>query len=194
MGNQLSAHPDSHSSRTPTAQVPVLNFRDFISANGEVLTTTSLKAASVFKKDHSKVCTKIKALIVELGSDHAAYFGDMIISTDIGKGGTRQDAAYCMTRDGFVLLVMGFTGKKAFAFKVAYIKAFNAMAAYIKNQRDGLRYRCMEKELECKDSARRGSIHGKGLNLRKQEKPVLESELAHLLDQAQRPLNLKAPE
>jgi hypothetical protein len=59
------------------------------------------------------------------------------------------------------------------------------MAAFIKNQRDGLRFRCMEKELECKDSARRGSFHGKGLNQRKQEKPVLDSELAALLSLAQ---------
>lgn len=93
--------------------------------------------------------------------------------------------SYTLTRDGFALLAMRFTGKKALSFQVAYIQAFKAMAAYIKNQRDGLRYRCMEKELECKDSARRGSFHGKGLSQRKQEKPVLEGELSSLLAQAQ---------
>ena len=72
---------------------------------------------------------------------------------------------------------MRFRGKKALVFQVAYTDDFNAMASYIKNQYDGLGYRCMEKELECKDSARRGSLHGKGLNQRKQEKPVLEAEL-----------------
>lgn len=80
---------------------------------------------------------------------------------------------------------MRFRGAKALAFQVAYTDAFNGMATYIKNQRDGLRYRCMEKELECKDSARRGSFHGKGLNVRKQEKPVLETELATLQRMAQ---------
>ena len=100
-------------------------------------------------------------------------------------GAMIQSASYRITRDGFTLLAMGFTGKKALQFKVGYIAAFNAMAAFIKNQRDGLRYRCMEKELECKDSARRGSYHGKGLNKRKQEKPVLESELQALQALAQ---------
>jgi len=63
--------------------------------------------------------------------------------------------------------------------------SINAMVSCIKNQHDGLRYRCMEKELECKDSAQHGSLHGKGLNQRKQEKPVLEAELEWLRGMAQ---------
>ena len=39
---------------------------------------------------------------------------------------------YFMTRDGFVFLVMGFTGKLAAKFKEAYINAFNAMEAALK--------------------------------------------------------------
>jgi len=34
---------------------------------------------------------------------------------------------YYITRDGFTLLVMGYTGEKAMRFKEAYIKQFNAM-------------------------------------------------------------------
>lgn len=34
---------------------------------------------------------------------------------------------YLMTRDGFTLLAMGYTGAKAMKFKLAYIKHFNAM-------------------------------------------------------------------
>lgn len=164
---------------------PVLNFQDFISEDGGLLTTTSLKVATVFRKEHSKVLLRIRSLVADLGEGHEAYFGFIQIDVDLGNGRTRKDPAYLITRDGFALLVMGFTGKKAFAFKVAYIKAFNSMAAYITNQRLGLRYRCMEKELECKDSARRGSVHGRGLNQRKQEKPALEAELAALLNEAQ---------
>ena len=39
----------------------------------------------------------------------------------------QQHRIYTMTRDGFTLLAMGFTGKRATQFKVAYIAAFNAM-------------------------------------------------------------------
>lgn len=34
---------------------------------------------------------------------------------------------YLITRDGFTLLAMGYTGEKAMRFKEAYIKQFNAM-------------------------------------------------------------------
>ena len=36
-----------------------------------------------------------------------------------------------MTRDGFALLAMGFTGDEAMGWKIAYIGAFNKMAAKI---------------------------------------------------------------
>lgn len=38
---------------------------------------------------------------------------------------------YYMNRDGFSLLVMGFTGKKALEWKLKYIEAFNQMESYI---------------------------------------------------------------
>lgn len=41
--------------------------------------------------------------------------------------GEQQHKQYHLTRDGFTLLAMGFTGKKALAFKLAYIDAFNRM-------------------------------------------------------------------
>jgi len=168
-------------------QVPVLNFQDFIAADGEVLTTTSQQIAAAFGKQHNNVLRSIRALADQLpGSFNALNFEPVAYLDE--KGESR--ALYRITRDAFALLAMRFTGKKALMFQLAYIQAFNAMADYIKNQRDGLRYLCMEKELECRDSARRGSFHGKGLNQRKQEKPVLETELFELLTLAQPPLQL----
>ena len=41
-----------------------------------------------------------------------------------------------ISRDGFTVLAMGFTGKRAMAWKLAYIAAFNAMEAHIAIQRD----------------------------------------------------------
>ena len=87
---------------------------------------------------------------------------------------------FTMSKDGYAFLVGKMTGKKAVEHQIAYIEAFNAMAAYIRNQREGLTYQCAVKELECIHSQDRGSFHGKGLNKRKQEKPVLETELAAL--------------
>ena len=39
---------------------------------------------------------------------------------------------YYMDRDGFTLLVMGFTGKEALNWKVKYIQAFNQMEEQLK--------------------------------------------------------------
>lgn len=155
-------------------QFPVLNFQDFIASEGDALTTTSQHIASAFGKRHDRVLRAIRTLMSELPDDfNVPNFGEVVYLD--AKGESR--VMYRMTRDGFALLAMGFTGKKALSFKVAYIHAFNAMQAYIKNQREGLQYRCIAKELECKDSFRRGSFHGKGLQARKMEKPVLEAEL-----------------
>lgn len=52
------------------------------------------------------------------------------------KGETRKQ--YILTRDGFTLLAMGFTGAKAMQFKVAYITAFNRMEELIRGKGAGL--------------------------------------------------------
>lgn len=41
---------------------------------------------------------------------------------------------FLMNRDGFALLVMGFTGKEALEWKLQYIKAFNQMESFIKEK------------------------------------------------------------
>lgn len=45
----------------------------------------------------------------------------------------RQQKYYECTRDGFALLAMGFTGKKALEWKLKYIAAFNKMEKRIKS-------------------------------------------------------------
>ena len=55
------------------------------------------------------------------------------------KGTYRADNGHTyrkmyMNRDGFSLLAMGFTGKKALEWKLQYIKAFNQMESFIKEK------------------------------------------------------------
>lgn len=61
----------------------------------------------------------------------ASNFGLTSQPVQMPNGGTRNDTAHTMTRDGFVFLAMGFTGKEAAQWKEAYINAFNAMEAEI---------------------------------------------------------------
>lgn len=95
--------------------------------------TTSLAVAKYFGKRHKDVLRAIQNLDISadwLGRNFALK--QNIVS--ISNGATRTSPYYEMTRDGFVILAMGFTGKEAMQFKIKYIDTFNAMDAYIKGQ------------------------------------------------------------
>lgn len=158
-----------------------LRFQDFISADGDILVTDSRKVAAVHGKRHDHVIRMIRTRMAEAGEWGVLNFGE---THYIGSNGETYPM-FTMTKDGYAFLVGKMTGKKAVEHQIAYIEAFNAMAAYIKNQREGITYRCMAKELECKGSKELGSFHGKGLNQRKLEKPILEAELQALQELAQ---------
>lgn len=99
-------------------------------SDGKV-TTTSLKIAEVFEKDHDKVIRAIESL--QIPDDFKfSNFGVLEIPYKNGLGKTVMRKAYAITRDGFVLLVMGFTGAKAMQFKIAYLEEFNRMESKLR--------------------------------------------------------------
>ena len=86
------------------------------------VTTTSNQIAKHFGKEHKIVMRAIRNLRNTVDADfYQRNFALIQIVTDLGIGRTRQDPAYRITRDGFVFLAMGFTGKEAAAWKVAYL-------------------------------------------------------------------------
>ena len=96
---------------------------DIISLHHGQPMTTSLKVAELFGKRHDDVLKKVRN--IECSSEFNARNFAAVEYID-GKGEKRP--AYEMTKDGFIFVVMGFTGKKAAAIKEAYINAFNWMA------------------------------------------------------------------
>ncbi|HGJ5857441.1 Rha family transcriptional regulator [Arsenophonus nasoniae] len=95
--------------------------------NGKAITTTD-DVAHYFGKQHHHVVQKVESL--ECSEEFITRnFSRMIKNVQLAKGATREVVYYEMTKDGFVFLVMGFTGKKAAAFKEAYIAEFNRMEA-----------------------------------------------------------------
>ena len=87
-------------------------------------TTTSVEVARVFGKIHRDVVRAIENLMSQLPEEALRNFAHTPYTNE-QNGETYP--AYRLTRDGFTLLAMGFTGKKALAFKLAYIDAFNRM-------------------------------------------------------------------
>lgn len=63
-------------------------------------------------------------------------------------GNNKSYPEYYMNRDGFMLLVMGFTGKPAMQVKMAFIKAFNEMEAKLKAQTPQIDVRALAEELK----------------------------------------------
>lgn len=90
-------------------------------------TTTSSDVARHFGKRHDDVLKAVRNLTAQLPLEHLRNFAEVITEYENGKGGKQAAPAYRITRDGFTLLAMGFTGKKALTFKLAYIEAFNRM-------------------------------------------------------------------
>ena len=92
--------------------------------NNEVV-TSSIKVAEVFGKQHKDVLKAVKSL------DISEEFRErnFALSKIVYQNGNikKQLPMYYITRDGFMFLVMGFTGKTAARWKEAYIKAFNEM-------------------------------------------------------------------
>ena len=95
--------------------------------------TTSLKVAEVFDKRHDHVMRDIDSIIKQARG--VPKIGDTPMfeeTTYIQEQNGQTYPMYYLNRDGFTLLAMGFTGKKALEFKLKYIKAFNRMEEKLK--------------------------------------------------------------
>lgn len=93
--------------------------------NGE-LVVSSRKVAEDFGKQHKDVLENIRNILVAENSA-TKFFHE---TTHEYRG--QQFPEYLMNRDGFSLVVFGFTGSKALKWKIKYIEAFNAMEKKLK--------------------------------------------------------------
>ena len=104
------------------------NILPVVSVTNGVVTTLSTDVATLFEKRHNDVIRSIETLSSTLSADRLRNFAQTVVTRANPSGGAPiQSKAYRLTRDGFTILAMGFTGKKAMEFKWAYIDAFNAM-------------------------------------------------------------------
>lgn len=104
---------------------------DIISLNHGQPMTTSLKVAEVFGKRHDNVLRKLEALECSPEFRQLNFEQTVYHRQNPSGGDPIPTPIWNMTKDGFIFLVMGFTGKQAAAIKEAYINAFNWMAAQL---------------------------------------------------------------
>ena len=88
----------------------------------EMTVVSRLDVAETFGKDHKNILRDIRQLecsdeFRRLNFEQSEYLNEQ----------NHKQPMYYMTRDGFTILVMGYTGEKAMRFKEAYIKQFNAI-------------------------------------------------------------------
>lgn len=116
------------------SQAPLLpseHFSPSVSLYSGRPATTSLEVAKFFGKQHQHVMRSIDDLRSNSPeSFSASNFGRAEYSDEQGK----PRPMFILYRDGFMLLVMGYTGKKALATKLAYIEAFNRMEEELARQ------------------------------------------------------------
>ncbi|NIZ47758.1 Rha family transcriptional regulator (plasmid) [Entomospira nematocerorum] len=102
---------------------------------GDKALTSSRNVAEVFGKEHKNVLRDIDELMSQLDSNFTVLnFEPSEYKDPSGK----KNRDYHLTKDGFTLLAMDFTGKRAIEFKLAYIHAFNALQA--KHHQEALKH------------------------------------------------------
>ncbi len=107
-----------------------LSPEQFIFAQDNELRTSSLKVAERFGKEHKNILRNIDNVLTQVSDSFGKLnFEPSDYEQENGLGIMTKYRSYNMTKDGFMFLVMGFTGKDAAVIKEWYISAFNQMAA-----------------------------------------------------------------
>lgn len=119
--------------QSPTPKAEVSTLETLIQSDDTGMYTTSLIVAEAFGKEHKNVLRDIENLecspeFRQLNFEHTPY---------IHPQNGESYPMYHLTRDGFAFLAMGFTGKKAAAWKEKFLMAFNTMEASLLGRQRG---------------------------------------------------------
>lgn len=96
--------------------------------SGDEIKTTSLKIAEVFKKQHKDILRKLEAVHCSEDFRRRNFTPSSYVNSQ-----NKKQPMYEIAKDGFMFIVLGFTGKKAENIREAYIKTFNQMARQLHN-------------------------------------------------------------
>lgn len=110
--------------------IPLDDFGMFVSKKDEEVRVSSRYIAKIFNKEHRSTLRAIDNIVKSDGLSKEFTKHNFVLSAYKSKDG-RMCKEYCLTRDGFVMVTMGFTGKEAMRFKEWYINKFNEMEKHL---------------------------------------------------------------
>lgn len=155
---------------------------EFVVLSDTTLTTDSRRVAKHFKKRHEQVLRAFDSLDCP---EEFRRHNFVLAEEPDAQGKNRR--VIRMTKDGFMLMAMGFTGKEAVAIKVAFITAFNAMAEQLTRIGDSLWRQRLDLEKREATSFMWASFGAKRMRERQKDKPLLENE-RELLEEKMQPV------
>jgi anti-repressor protein len=115
-------------------EIEVLGIR----LEGETPVVNTVALANYFRKRHRDVLRDVENVCAKVRERSAEWFRPVLTARPVPKGGTRQDRSFDVTEEGYIILVMGWTGEEAMKRKVAYIDAFNSMRKTLQTRGDPL--------------------------------------------------------
>lgn len=101
--------------------------------NHDTARVDSLFVAELFEKNHKEVLRDIRKITNPLSGLSEEFRQRNFAPSSYRNQQNKKQPCYYLTRDGFTMLVMGYTGQKAMQFKELYIKRFNEMESMIKS-------------------------------------------------------------
>lgn len=107
--------------------------KDLVTIQSNQIVTTSLVVSDYFDKKHKHVLEAIDSLLNNPQDGTHEMFKEETYKHPQNHQDYRM---FYMNRDGWMLLVMGFNGKKAKELKIEFIRAFNEMGKQIAAQND----------------------------------------------------------
>lgn len=111
---------------------------ELVFTNNDQVVTSSRNVARDFGKEHRNVMRDIEGVLKNEQAQEMFYK-----TTYIHEQNKQEYPMYLINRDGFTLLAMGFTGKKAMDFKMKYMNEFNKMEQFM-NSPEMIVQRAME--------------------------------------------------
>lgn len=171
------------------SRIPIIS--EWVFTQGDDLKTDSRIVAKVFGKRHDNVVRDIHNL--ECSSNFLALNFELVNETMTYVDGngveqtkeTSRTAYYEMTKDGFMILVMGYTGSEAMRIKERYIEAFNTIQRLLTDHHYDLIDQLNKALLAEKVSFTVGSLAGKALNRRRGEKRQYQTDIARIRNMMQ---------